>query len=168
MANKEMISEPKLGSWCTVVIPRTVTTQGNTRGTTVESAGSGLCFLQNSAKPYATNGVNLANGVADIRSHVPFKVWVISTFDRPHTLQKGMVLGWTIPHPIQILTVPTGDDRKDGNIIGRGAPDNSLFLEQTTPEGQHPDVIGQCSATEFHPTVQVFRAFSLHFRRYGF
>jgi hypothetical protein len=109
----------------------------------VESAGSGLCFLQNSAKTYATNCVSLANGVADIRPHVPFKVRVMHIFDRPHTLQKCMVLGWTLPHPMQILTVPTGGDRKEGNIIGRGAPDNSLFLEQTTPECQHPDVLGQ-------------------------
>jgi hypothetical protein len=109
----------------------------------VESAGSGMCFLQNSAKTYATNGVSLANGVADIRPHVPFKFRVINTFDRPHTLQKGMVLRWNLPHPMHILTVPTGDSRKDCNIIGRGAPDNSLFLEQTTPEGQHQDVLGQ-------------------------
>jgi hypothetical protein len=109
----------------------------------VESAGSGLCFLQNSAKTYATNGVSPANGVANIRSHVPFKVRVKNTFDRPHTLQKGMVLGWTLSHPMQLLTVPTGDYRKDVNIIDRGAPENSLFLEQTTPEGQHPDVLVQ-------------------------
>jgi hypothetical protein len=95
----------------------------------VGSAGSGLCFLQNSEKIYATNGVSLANGIADIRPHVPFKVRVINTFDRPHTLQKGMVLGWTLPHPMQILTVPTGDDRKDGNIIDRGAPENSRAPE---------------------------------------
>jgi hypothetical protein len=109
----------------------------------VESAGSGLCFLQNSAKTYATNAVSLANGVADIRPHVPFKVRVIKLFDLPHTLQKGMVLGWTLPRPMQILTVPTSDDRKDGNIIGRGAPEYSFFLEKTSPEGQHPDVLGQ-------------------------
>jgi hypothetical protein len=100
----------------------------------VESAGSGLCFLQNSSETYFTNGVSLANGVADIRRHVPFKVRVINTFDRPHTFQTGMILGWTLPHPMQILTVPTGDNRKDGNIFGRGALENSLFLEQTTPE----------------------------------
>jgi hypothetical protein len=34
MANKEMIPGPKLGSWCTVIIPRTVTPPGNTHGTT--------------------------------------------------------------------------------------------------------------------------------------
>jgi hypothetical protein len=55
----------------------------------VESAGSGLCFLQNSAKTYAANGVSLANGVADIRPHVPFKVRVINTSDRQNTLQKA-------------------------------------------------------------------------------
>jgi hypothetical protein len=109
----------------------------------VESAGSGLCFLQNSAKTYATNGVSLANGVADIRPHVPFKVRMINTLDRPHTLQKGMILGWILPHPKQILTVPTGDYRKDGNILGRGTPENSLFLEKTIPEGQPPDILGQ-------------------------
>jgi hypothetical protein len=108
---------------------------------TVESSGSGLCFLQNSATTYATNGVSLANGVADIRPHVPFKVRVINTFYRPHTVQKGMILVLTLPYPMQILTVPTG--RKDGNIIGRGAPENSLFLEPNTPEVQLSDVLGQ-------------------------
>ena len=54
----------------------------------VESAGSVLCFLQNSAKTYATNGVSLANGVADIRPHVPFKVRLINASDLQHTLQK--------------------------------------------------------------------------------
>jgi transposase InsO family protein len=109
----------------------------------VESAGSGLCFLQSSAKTYATNGVSLANGVADIRPHVPLKVRVINTSDRQHTLQKGMILGWTLPHPTQILTVPTGKDRKDGKLIGRSAPEISLNMEQSTHDGQHPDVPGQ-------------------------
>jgi hypothetical protein len=109
----------------------------------VESAGSGLCFFAKLCKNIRHNGVSLANAVADIRPHVPFKVRVIITFDRPHTLQKGMVLGWTLAHPIQILTVPTGDDRNDGNIIGRVAPENYLFLGQPTTEGQHPDALGQ-------------------------
>jgi hypothetical protein len=84
----------------------------------VESAGSFLCFLQNSVKKCATNGVSLANGVADIRKHYPFKVRVIKTSDRQHNLQKGMILGWTLPHPMQILTVPTDGDRKHGELMG--------------------------------------------------
>jgi hypothetical protein len=105
----------------------------------VESAGSGLCFLQNSAKTYTTDGVSLANGVADIRPHVPFKVWVINTSDRQHTLQKGMILGWTLPHPMQILTVHTDGDRKDGELVGWSAPE----IERTTNDFQPPDVPGQ-------------------------
>jgi hypothetical protein len=80
----------------------------------VESAESGLCFLQNSAKTYATNGVSLVSGVADIRPHVPFKFRVINTSERQHYLQQGMLLGWTLPHPMQILTVPTDGDRCEG------------------------------------------------------
>jgi hypothetical protein len=105
----------------------------------VESAESDLCFPQNSAKTYATNGVSLANGVADIRPHVPFKVRVINSSDRQNTLQKGMILVWIIPHPMQVLTVFTDGDRKDGELMGRSAPE----IERTTNDFQPPDIPGQ-------------------------
>jgi hypothetical protein len=39
-------------------------------------------FLGNSAKAYSTNGLSLANGVAETRQQVQFKVRVMNASDR--------------------------------------------------------------------------------------
>jgi hypothetical protein len=50
-----------------------------------------------------------------------------------------MILGWTLPHPMQMLTVPADCDRKDGELMGRSAPE----IERTTNGFQPPDIPGQ-------------------------
>ena len=54
-----------------------------------------------------------------------------------------MITGWTLPHPTQILTVPTDDDRTDGKLTDRSVSDTPRHLERHTHDGQPPDVPSQ-------------------------
>jgi hypothetical protein len=47
----------------------------------------------------------LANGIADVRPQVPFKVRVINTSHQERILEKGMALGVALPHPEQIVSL---------------------------------------------------------------
>jgi hypothetical protein len=70
----------------------------------VTSACHGLFFVVHHSKTSAPP-ITLAGGVAEIRSHVPFRVRVINPTLRPHVLQKGMVIGLAEPHPTRIIEV---------------------------------------------------------------
>jgi hypothetical protein len=71
----------------------------------VTSSTSGLCFLQNSGRTHERHEISMANGVAEVQAHVPFGVRVINTSNQSRSLPKGIILGWALPHPAQILAV---------------------------------------------------------------
>jgi transposase InsO family protein len=72
---------------------------------TVQTAASELCLIQNRIRAGPGQGLSLANGVAEIRPHVPFKVRVINTSHRERVLPKGMILGAALPHPPQVISI---------------------------------------------------------------
>jgi transposase InsO family protein len=73
---------------------------------TVQTASVGLRFLQNKASTSESLGITMANGVADARPFVPFRVRVVNLSAEPRLLKKDMVLGFALPHPTMILTLP--------------------------------------------------------------
>ena len=72
----------------------------------VQTASSGLKFLQSKAMTAESLGITMANGVAEVRPHVPFRVRVINVSAEPRLLKKDMVLGFALPHPTMIFAVP--------------------------------------------------------------
>ena len=49
----------------------------------------------------------MANGVAEVRSHVPLRVRVLNLSGEARTLRKDTVLGFGLPHPTAVFTVDT-------------------------------------------------------------
>jgi hypothetical protein len=47
----------------------------------------------------------MANGVAEILRMQPFPVRLINTSDREQKLQKGMLLGHALTHPLGIVAI---------------------------------------------------------------
>jgi hypothetical protein len=63
-----------------------------------------LCLLLQHSRP-STGPVTLASGVADIRSHVPFRVRVLNPSMRSQILPMGMVIGLASLQPEQIILI---------------------------------------------------------------
>jgi hypothetical protein len=70
----------------------------------VTTAVEGLCLLLQHSRP-STGPVTLASGVAEIRSHVPFRVRVINPSMRSQILPKRMVIGLASRQPEQIILI---------------------------------------------------------------
>jgi hypothetical protein len=70
----------------------------------VYCAAPGLSFLQALQKGNAL-GLYMANGVAEILRMQPFPVRLINTSDRERKLQKGMLLGHALTHPLGIVAI---------------------------------------------------------------
>ena len=49
----------------------------------------------------------MANGVVEVRPHVPFRVRVLNLAGEARTLRKDTVLGFGLPHPTAVFTVDT-------------------------------------------------------------
>ena len=71
----------------------------------VQTAASELCLIQNRIRAGPGQGLSLANGIAEVRPQIPFKVRVINTSHQERILPKGMVLGVALPHPTQIVSL---------------------------------------------------------------
>jgi hypothetical protein len=71
----------------------------------LQTAASELCLIQNRICAGPGQGLSLANGIADVRPQVPFKVRVINTSHQERKFPKGMVLGVAIPHPEQVVSL---------------------------------------------------------------
>jgi RNase H-like domain found in reverse transcriptase/Reverse transcriptase (RNA-dependent DNA polymerase)/Integrase zinc binding domain/Integrase core domain/Chromo (CHRromatin Organisation MOdifier) domain/Retroviral aspartyl protease len=94
----------------------------------VQSASAGLRFLQNRSTTLESTGVTMANGVAEMRPHVPFWVRVLNLSDRPRFLKKDMVLGYALPHPTMIV-----------NLIDEGVPSSEA---DPVPEKEDATAMG--------------------------
>ena len=82
----------------------------------VQTAASELCIIQNRILAGPGQGLSLANGIDEVRphvpfkvrvintSHVPFKLRVINTSHRERVLPKGMILGAALPLPTQVIS----------------------------------------------------------------
>jgi RNase H-like domain found in reverse transcriptase/Reverse transcriptase (RNA-dependent DNA polymerase)/Integrase zinc binding domain/Chromo (CHRromatin Organisation MOdifier) domain/Integrase core domain len=70
----------------------------------VTTAVEGLCLLVQHSRT-STGPITLASGVAEIRSHVPFRVRVINPSMRSQILPKGMVIGLASRQPEQIILI---------------------------------------------------------------
>ena len=53
-------------------------------------------------KLYSRKGITMANGVAEAIPHSPFRAKVVNLSKVPRFLPKGMLLGYVLPHPIQV------------------------------------------------------------------
>jgi hypothetical protein len=71
----------------------------------VQTAVSELCLIQNRIRAGPGQGLSLANGIADVRPQVPFKVRVINASHQERILPEGMVLGVSLPHPEQVVSL---------------------------------------------------------------
>jgi hypothetical protein len=72
----------------------------------VTSSTSGLLFLQKSGRTHERHEISMANRVAEVQAHVLFGVRNINTSNQSRSLPKGMIQGWALPHPAQILATP--------------------------------------------------------------
>jgi hypothetical protein len=72
---------------------------------TAQIDASELCLIQNRIRAGPGQGLSLANGVAEVRPHVTFKVRMINTSHRERVLPKGMILGAALPHPTQVISI---------------------------------------------------------------
>jgi hypothetical protein len=64
----------------------------------VQTTAIELCLIQNRIRAGPCQDLSLANGIADVRPQVPFKVRVINTSHQERIFPKGMVLGVELPH----------------------------------------------------------------------
>jgi hypothetical protein len=64
----------------------------------VQCEAAGLSFLQAQARQ-SSQGIYMANGVADTFPLQPFPIRVLNNSHRERKLTKGMVLGHALPHP---------------------------------------------------------------------
>jgi hypothetical protein len=71
----------------------------------VQTAASELCLIQNRICAGPGQGLSFANGIADVRPQVTFKVRVINTSQQERISPKGMVLGVDLPHPGQVVSL---------------------------------------------------------------
>jgi hypothetical protein len=76
---------------------------------TVQTASTGLRFLQSKASTIDSLGITMANGVAEVQPHVPFRVRVINLSAEQRLLKKDMVLGFALPHPTMVFTLPDNE-----------------------------------------------------------
>jgi hypothetical protein len=102
----------------------------------VASSTSSLCFLQNSGRTHERHKISMANGVAEVQAHVPFGVRVINTSNQSRSLPKGIILGWALPHPAQILAVPdsptnAAEELVDGTLSQTALPTGEDLTTET-------------------------------------
>jgi hypothetical protein len=99
----------------------------------VKTAAIELCLIQNRIRSGPGQGLNLANGIAEVRPQVPFKVRVINTSHQERILPKGMVLGVAIPHPEQVVSLSSDGveavDTEQQSVLG------ALLSEKQPCEG---------------------------------
>jgi hypothetical protein len=62
--------------------------------------------LQSKASTVGSLGVIMVNGIAEVQPHVPFGVRVINLSAEQRLLKNGMVLGFSLPHPTMVFTIP--------------------------------------------------------------
>jgi hypothetical protein len=113
----------------------------------VTTAVEGLCLLLQDFRP-STGPVTLASGVAEIRSHVPFRVRVINPSMRSQILPKGMVIGLASRQPEQIILIdePHADQPPDISVPfpGHQGPD---MRKDMTPSSTDSDVESSLGTT---------------------
>jgi hypothetical protein len=78
----------------------------------------------------------MANGVAEVQAYVPFGVRVINTSNQSRSLHKGIILGWALPHPAQILAVPdiptnATEEMVDGTLSQTALPTGEDLTTET-------------------------------------
>jgi hypothetical protein len=101
----------------------------------VTSSTSGLCFLQNSGRTHERHKISMTNGVAEVQAYVPFGVRVINTSNQSRSLPKGMIHGWALPHPAQILAVPDSTMNAAEKMVDETLSKTALPTgEDLTPE----------------------------------
>jgi hypothetical protein len=107
----------------------------------VQTAASELCLIQNRILAGPGQGLILANGIADVRPQVPFKVQVINTSHQERILPKKMVLGVALPHQEQVVSlvsdggeaVDTEQQSGPGTLVSEKKPCEGNAA--TTPQG---------------------------------
>jgi Reverse transcriptase (RNA-dependent DNA polymerase) len=73
---------------------------------TVQTASTGFRFSQSKASNVDSLGRNMANGIAEVQPHVPFRVRVINLSAEARLLKKDMVVGFALPHPTMVFNLP--------------------------------------------------------------
>jgi hypothetical protein len=76
---------------------------------TVQTASTGLRFLQSKASTVDSLGITMANRIAEMQPHVPLRVRVINLFAEAQLLKKDMVLGFALPRPTMVFTLPDSE-----------------------------------------------------------
>jgi hypothetical protein len=108
----------------------------------VQTAASELCLIHNRIRAGPSQRLGFANGIADVRPQVPFKVRVINTTQQERISPKGMVLGVSLPHLEQnvslfsdgVEAVDTGQQSSPGALISEKKP--CEVSVETTPQGE--------------------------------
>jgi hypothetical protein len=99
----------------------------------VQTAASDLCLIQNRIRAGPGQGLSLANGIAEVRPQVPFKVRVINTSHQERILPKGMVLGVALLHPEQVVSV--ANDGVEAVDTEQQSGPGALMSDKQTCEG---------------------------------
>jgi transposase InsO family protein len=113
----------------------------------VQCAAPGLRFLQAQLRK-RSNGVYMANGVADILPQQPFPIRVVNTSPRERKLPKGMVLGDALPHPQGIVAlVENWDTPSTSDMSADVAPNGKEERHKKNPSGD-PHILTPVSEKE--------------------
>jgi Retroviral aspartyl protease len=131
-----MLASTKFRAAPRVVIPHRCEAQ-----VAVQTAASELCLIQNRIRAGSGQGLSLANGIAEVRPQVPFKVRVINSSHQERIFPNGMVLGVALPHPDQVVShasdgveaVNTEQQSSPGALISEKMPCEGNAA--TTPKG---------------------------------